>query len=135
MKITESIKLATKGFKPADIKQIEDAGINTDDIIKLAESGYSPSDVSELITLAQEKEEDVQPKTKAEEVPEASAGTGDQGSENDDLIKEIESKDEEIKNLKSTISKIQSGNASRNLGGSDEKSNREKVQEAFATLY
>ena len=134
MKLTESLKLATKGFKPADIKQIEGAGINTDDIIKLAESGYSPADVNELITLAQDSSEDVQPKTKAEEVPEASAGTGDQEAK-DDLIKEIESKDEEIKNLKSTIAEIQNKNASQNLGSGETKSNRQRIQEAFSTLY
>lgn len=134
MKLTESLKLATKGFKPADIKQIEGAGINTDDIIKLAESGYSPADVNELITLAQDSGEDVQPNTKAEEVPEASAGTGDQKA-HDDLIKEIESKDEEIRNLKSTIADIQNKNASQNLGSGEEKSNRQRIQEAFSTLY
>lgn len=134
MKLTESLKLATKGFKPADIKQIEEAGINSDDIIKLAESGYSPADVNELITLAQGSSEDVQPKTKAEEVPEASAGTGDHEAK-DDLIKEIESKDEEIKNLQSKIAEIQNKNASKNLGGGEEKSNRQRIQEAFSTLY
>ena len=60
MKLTDMIKMGMKGFKPSDIKQINESGISTEEVIKLAESGYSVSEVNELISLA-DKEPEVQP--------------------------------------------------------------------------
>ena len=61
MKIADMIKLGVKGFKPSDIKTINESGIDTESIINLAENGYSVTDVSELISLAQTSAESLQP--------------------------------------------------------------------------
>ena len=36
MKLTDMIKMGMKGFKPSDIKQINESGIPTEEVIKLA---------------------------------------------------------------------------------------------------
>ena len=134
MNLAETLKLATKGFKPNDIRQIKEAGIETEEIVKLADNGYSVEDVNSLIQLTQEGTEELQPKTKeSDDEPKQDPGTGEEASIN--YKEEIESKDEEIRKLQSKIAEIQNRNASRNLGSAPEKSNREKIQEAFATLY
>ena len=34
MKLTDMIKMGMKGFKPSDIKQINESGISTEEVIK-----------------------------------------------------------------------------------------------------
>ena len=51
MKAIDMIKLATKGFKPSEIKKINEKGIDTEQIIQLSDAGYSVNDVDDLINM------------------------------------------------------------------------------------
>ena len=82
MKLSDMIKLGAKGFKPADIKELEGSGVQTDDVIKLAENGYSVADVKELITLAG-TDEKVQPGNESHDDEHGPAQSdGNDGDEN-----------------------------------------------------
>lgn len=134
MKLTDMIKMGMKGFKPSDIKQINESGIPTEEVIKLAENGYSVSEVNELISMA-DKEPEVQPgnseKNKASgPVPESSGTKGEKTSE--DIVQEKES---EIENLKKQLQAAQLQNTQRNLGPADPQSAEDKVKEIFKQLY
>ena len=130
MELMNMLKLGTMGFKPADIKQINAAGIETDQSVELAKSGYAVSDVNELIKLAQEPSQ-----TPPEETPKAQPEkpeTPPEKSEQDDKIAKLEKALEEAN---STIKKIQFDNASKDLGAGNTKSPRELVQESLRQLY
>lgn len=130
-----TLKLAMKGFKPADIRRITEAGIDSDTIITLSDQGYSVKDVDELITLASEE-----PKTTA----------GGNGQENNEPGKpddttpeqdEVNYKEENEKLKKAladaqeTVKKIQDKNASQNLGSDQPADPNKAVQDAFMGLY
>lgn len=132
MELVNMIKLGTMGYKPADIKQINASGIDSDQIIELAKSGYAASDVNELIKLAQEppqtppeKKEPEAPPEKPEEKPE----------NNDELNNKIKELTRQLEEAQTTIKKIQSDNANKNLGGGNQKTARELVQESLRNLY
>ena len=134
MKLTDMIKMGMKGFKPSDIKQINESGIPTEEVIKLAENGYSVSEVNELISMA-DKEPEVQPGNNeqneaSEPVLESSGTEGEKTSE--DIMQEKES---EIENLKKQLQAAQLQNTQRNLGPADPQSAEDKVKEIFKQLY
>ena len=135
MKIAEMIKLGVKGFKPSDIKQINESGIGTDEIISLAENGYSAKDVNELITLAQESGA-VQPghdePIAAQEPAQLSGHEGEKTVYDNE---EIKAKDAEIEKLKKTLEAVQNQNSSRNLGPAEQKDPREEIREIFKGIY
>ena len=135
MKLTDMIKLGIKGFKPSDIKQINESGMPTDEVIKLAESGYSVSEVNELISLA-DKEPEVQPGN--EEQNNASGPV--QGTAPETKVTEtgediVQEKDSEIEKLKQQLATAQQANTQRNLGPADPQSAEDKVKEIFKQLY
>ena len=135
MKLTDMIKLGIKGFKPSDIKQINESGMPTDEVIKLAESGYSVSEVNELISLA-DKEPEVQPGN--EEQNNASGPV--QGTAQEPKVQEpsediVQEKESEIENLKKQLQAAQLQNTQRNLGPADPQSAEDKVKEIFKQLY
>lgn len=131
MELVNMLKLGTMGFKPADIKQINAAGIETDQIVELAKSGYAVSDVNELIKLAQEPSQ-TPPEEAPKAQPEKPKETPPEKSEQDDKIAKLEKALEEAN---STIKKIQFDNASKDLGAGNTKSPRELVQESLRNLY
>lgn len=131
MELVNMLKLGTMGFKPADIKQINAAGIETDQIVELAKSGYAASDVNELIKLAQEPSQT--PPEKKE--PEAPPEKPEAKPENDELNNKITELTKQLEEAQSTIKKIQSDNASKDLGAGNQKTARELVQESLRNLY
>lgn len=133
MKLTDMIKLGSKGFKPADIKSLGESGIETDEIIKLAENGYSVADINELISLAG-SEESLQPGNNEHVDPDGlqdhSGNEGEKSkSDNTEALKN------EVEELKKKLASIQDQNASRNLGGSDPEDPRKEVQNIFRQIY
>ena len=136
MKLTDMIRLGVKGFKPAEIKQLNGSGIETDEIIKLAENGYSLADINELITLSGD-EKKVQPGNEGDKQdahgPEQNAGH--EGDKQDDYIEKINSQEKEIAELKKTLQEVQNKNASSNLGPADQKDPRKELQEIFKSIY
>ena len=135
MKLTDMIKMGMKGFKPSDIKQINESGISTEEVIKLAESGYSVSEVNELISLA-DKEPEVQPGNNEQNEPSGpvadSSGNEGAGAGND---KELQEKESEIEKLKQQLAMAQAANTQQNLGPADPHTAEEKVQEIFKNIY
>ena len=136
MKLSDMIKLGAKGFKPADIKDLEGSGVQTDDVIKLAENGYSVADVKELITLAG-TDEQLQPGNEShndDQGPDQSDGH-DGDSDKLDYKKELEAKQTEAEELKKKLAELQLKNSQQNLGDGKPKDPREKVQEIFKNIY
>ena len=136
MKIAEMIKLGAKGFKPSDIRELSGSGMSTDDVIKLAENGYSVADVKELINLAG-SEETVQP---GHEEPTEQQGpaalSGDTGDESRiDYKEKFTAQEDELAKLRNSLEALQQENSRRNLGGAEQKTSREQVQEIFRHLY
>ena len=136
MKLTDMIKLGAKGFKPADIKELEGSGVQTDDVIKLAENGYSVADVKELITLAG-TDEKVQPGDDSQDEEHGPAPSEGHKGENDELDykKELEAKQTEAEDLKKKLADLQLKNSQMNLGPAKIETPREKVQEIFRNFY
>lgn len=136
MKITDMIKLGAKGFMPADIKELSGSGMSTDDVIKLAESGYSVADVKELISLAG-SEETIQPTDTGAIDPQGPAdpsdNAGDKGQP--DYKAMYEAREAELEKARKSLETLQQQNSQRNLGGIEQKTSRDKVQEIFKNLY
>lgn len=135
MKLTDMIKLGMKGFKPAEIKQLNSSGIASDEIIKLAENGYTLTEINELITLSGDEKE-VQPGNEGEQEthgPEQTAGN--EGEQHYDYIEKINSQEKEISELRKTLEAVQNKNASSNLGKEDPKDPRKELQEIFKSIY
>lgn len=136
MKFAEMIKLGMKGFKPSDIKQINEAGIATDDVIKLAESGYSMTDVNELIALAG-TQETVQPgnneENKQEGLPAVSQDTKvNAGEDTDELLKQ---KDQQLEEQRKLIEKLQNNNSQKQLADTPKKDQQEELRNIFRSIY
>lgn len=133
MKLSEMIKLGLNGLKPSDIKEINEAGISTDDAISLTKNGYSIADMKELITLAG-TEEQVQPGNEVTTIQQGPAEpTEDKGDNgNDDILKDRES---EIEKLKTTLKEMQEQNTTRDLGTVPVQSPDDKVKEIFRGIY
>ena len=140
MNIAEMIKLGMKGFKPSDIRSINESGIETKDIISLAESGYKAADVNELIAFAKENAESkaeqpvVQPE-KTEDNPQGHADHQDTGVDNVDYDKQLADQNAEIEKLKQQLAAAQRANSQQNLGGAEPENPRQKLQEVFKSIY
>lgn len=140
MNIAEMIKLGMKGFKPSDIRSINESGIETKDIISLAENGYKAADVNELIAFAKENAKQtaeqpvVQPET-SEDKPQGPADRTDTGAGNVDYDKQLAEQNTEIANLKKQLAAAQRANSQQNLGSAEPVDPRSAVQEAFKQIY
>ena len=81
MKLTDSIKLAVKGYKPADIKRLDESGLDTDTILALSGAGYTVNDVDELINIAskgpEQQEPPKEPEGKMPDNPDGQSGADD----------------------------------------------------------
>ena len=130
-----TLKLAMKGFKPADIRRINEAGIDHESIIAMSEQGYTVKDVDELIKLASEEpgttaggngQENKEPEKPAETKPEPDVVNYKE--ENEKLKKELAESQE-------TLKRIQDQNASKDLGGGQTEDPNKAVQNAFMGLY
>lgn len=140
MNIADMIRLGVKGFKPSDIRSINDSGIETKDIISLAESGYKAADVNELIAFAKENAETkaeqpiVQPETSGDN-PQGPADHTEPGAGNVDYDKQLADQNAEIANLKKQLAAAQRANSQQNLGSNEPVNPRSAVQEAFKQIY
>lgn len=135
MKLTEMIRLGIKGYKPAEIKELNASGIPTDEIIKLAESGYSIAEINELIALSGD-DGTVQPGNEGGTEPQGPGEpTGNEGARQDDYIEKINAQEKQIAELKKTLETVQNQNASANLGGGEPKDPRKELQEIFKSIY
>ena len=140
MNIAEMIKLGMKGFKPSDIRSINESGIETKDIISLAENGYKAADVNELIAFAKENAKQtaeqpvVQPET-SEDKPQEPAVQTEPGAGNVDYDKQLAEQNTEIANLKKQLAAAQRANSQQNLGSAEPVNPRSAVQEAFKQIY
>lgn len=134
MELLNMVKLGTMGFKPADIKQLNASGIESEQIIELAKAGYQVTDVNELIKLAQE-EPKPKPEEKPAEEPDKPAETAGAKDELDDIQKELEETKKKLAEQTEALKKAQSKNASQNLGAGQQKSATELVKESLRTLY
>jgi len=140
MNIAEMIKLGVKGFKPSDIRSINDSGIETKDIISLAESGYKAADVNELIAFAKENAQPtaeqpaVQPGSQEHE-PHGLADTPAQGEEKPDYDKQLADQSAEIAKLKQQLAAAQKANSQQNLGSAEPVNPRQAVQNIFKEIY
>lgn len=130
-----TLKLAMKGFKPADIRRINESGIDHESIIAMSEQGYTVKDVDELIKLASEEpgttaggdgQENKEPEKPAETKPEPDVVNYKE--ENEKLKKELAESQE-------TLKRIQDQNASKDLGGGQTEDPNKAVQAAFMGLY
>lgn len=140
MNIAEMIKLGVKGFKPSDIRSINDSGIETKDIISLAESGYKAADVNELIAFAKENAETkaelsaVQPE-KSEDNPQGPADHQTAGDNNADYDIQLANQSAEIEQLKKQLAAAQRANSQQNLGSAEPVNPRQEVQNIFKQIY
>lgn len=137
MKLTDTIKLATKGFKPADIRRFDENGLDSETILALSGAGYSVNDVDELITMASEGQKTEEPKKEPDsKMPDNELGHS--GAETPDDVdykakfEEVQKKLEETNNM---VKKLQDLNASKNLQNEPAKSPREMVDDALRNLY
>ena len=136
MNLIEMVKLGVNGFKPSEIKKINESGIATDDIISLAKNGYSADDVNELITMASQQTGSVQ--LGNDEHTEPSGPADPSGYESDkqaEYIEKINAQEAELEKLKKTLEAVQTQNSSKNLGGAEPKDPRKDVQEIFKQIY
>ena len=136
MNLPNTIKLATMGFKPYDIKRFSESQISDDEIIKLAENGYSVKDVDELIASAQDKTEPVQPEAT---VPTEQEPAGAQDPQGDgasvDYKEKFEAQAKEMDELKKTVDSLRAQLTHKNLGPATQETPRQKFQEALKGLY
>ena len=140
MNIAEMIKLGVKGFKPSDIRSINESGVDTKDIISLAESGYKVADVNELIAFARENAEPkaeppiVQPEPTGAQ-PQGPADAPVPGDKNADYDKQLADQSAEIENLKKQLAAAQVKNSQQNLGSAEPVNPRQAVQNIFKQIY
>ena len=89
MKFTfsESVKLATKGFKPADIAELNELDENKfskEDILSLVGNGYSKTDIKKLVeTFSDHEESEDDPSDDAEEKDDHSKKSDTKSSHDD----------------------------------------------------
>ena len=136
MKLTDSIKLAVKGFKPADIKRLDESGLDTETILALSGAGYSVNDVDELINNASEgPKEQEPPKEPEEKMPDNS--TGQSGAEPDDVDYKQKLADtmKLLEESQQTIKRLQEQNASKSLQTPEQKTPKQMVDDALRNLY
>lgn len=98
MKFTEIVKLATNGYKTAEIDELKALAIDNPEVLTLALNGNSLSDVKELLTLT-DSEEGPKP-----EEPAADPGEKDPEPDYKSLYEELKKKSED---QEATIKEIQ----------------------------
>ena len=136
MKLTDTIKLATMGYKPADIKRLSESDIPDDQIIKLAESGYSVKDVDELISLTQEQNRVVQPEPTAPTEPEPASAPDPKGEPAAIDYKELfEKQSKELEETKQKLSGLQQDLTHRNLGGAPQERPESQFKKSLMAIY
>ena len=133
MELLNMVKLGTMGYKPADIKEINASGIDSEQIIELAKAGYKATDVSELIKLAQE-EPKPKPEEKPDEKPDNPSETAGADSEPDNKQK-LEDALKQLEEQKAIISKLQSKNASKDLGQPETAKPEDVFRNALREVY
>ena len=70
---TESVKLATKGYKPSDIAELsklDENKFSKDDILSLISNGYSKSEVKTLVETFSSKEIEEKPQDNTDDMDE-----------------------------------------------------------------
>lgn len=138
---TETVKLATKGFKPSDVaelSQLDENKFSKDDILSLISNGYSKSEVKKLVEMfdSTDKEEtedqDEQPKIEQEEKTEPKEVEVDTPEDKGDDI-DYKKKYEEEKKLREELQhkKAASGTAIK----TDTKSDIDLAMEIAAEYY
>ena len=136
MNLPNTIKLATMGFKPQDIKKFNESQISDDEIIKLAENGYSVKDVDELITSAGKESETVQPETTAPPEQEPASAPDPQGDEASiDYKEKFETTQKKMEEMEKTISALRDQITHKNLGSVNTETPRQQFQKALMGLY
>lgn len=123
MKFGEIVKLTTAGYKPADIRELDEITKETPDALSLALNGSSLADVKELITLASGEEANAEP-----EKPEQPEGAAEP-----DYKKLYEELKEKSDTLERTIKDIQSNNQRQDQSGNI-KSEEEQVAEIIRSF-
>lgn len=112
---TESVKLATKGYKPSDIAELsklDENKFSKDDILSLISNGYSKSEVKTLVETFSSKEteekpqddtdgQDGQPKDAGEKETESASSQDDAPEKKDDI--DYKKKYEEEKKLREEL--------------------------------
>jgi len=132
MELLNMVKLGTMGFKPADIKQLNASGIESDQIIELAKAGYQVTDVNELIKLAQEDPKP-KPEDKPDEKPDNPSETAGAGDEPDN--KALEDALKQLEEQKAIISKLQEKNAQKDLGAPQTTTPADAFRNALREVY
>ena len=136
MNLTNTIKLATMGYKPADIKRFNESKVSDEEIIKLAENGYSVKDVDELIASAQKEAETVQPGA-TDPTEHEPAGAQDPQSDpaSVDYKEKFEALSKEMEESKKQIDSLRAQLTHKNLGPAEVKSPEDSFKEALMSLY
>ena len=136
MKLSNTIKLATMGFKPGDISSLSTLDIPEDQIIELAKSGYSVKDINELISLSSEKEAE---STEPSNIPPTSEpGSAEDKKDEEASInyKELfEAKEQEVADLKASVLKLQNTITHKDLGPDESYDPRKEFQEVLRSIY
>lgn len=131
MELMNILKLGTMGFKPAEIKQLSESGIDSDTVIELAKNGYKADDVNELIKLASTEPKPEPEKTAPDKKPDDAgkpAGESEAQPDIDKLRRELEES-------KATVISLQKQNAQKDLGPDKTETPRETFQKALRSLY
>ena len=136
MKLTDSIKLAVKGYKPADIKRLDESGLDTDTILALSGAGYTVNDVDELINIASKGPEQQEPtKEPGENLPDNSTGQIGEESDSVDYKAKLDETLRLLEESQQTIKRLQEANASKSLTNPEQKTPKQMVDDALRNLY
>lgn len=130
MELLNAIKLGTMGFKPSEIKQFGESGIDSEQVIELAKAGYKAEDVSELIKLASTEPKPEPPTPPATLPDDAGKEAGESKAQED-----IDKLRKELEEEKKKVSDLQKQNAQKNLGPDKSETPRQTFQNALKNLY
>ena len=130
MELLNAIKLGAMGFKPADIKQFSESGLDSEQVIELAKAGYKAEDVSELIKLASTEPKPEPPTPPATLPDDAGKEAGEPKAQED-----IDKLKEELNEVKTKYINLQRQNAQKNLGPDKTETPRQSFQNALRSLY
>ena len=130
MELLNAIKLGTMGYKPAEIKQFAESGIDSEQVIELAKAGYKAEDVSELIKLASTEPKPEPPTPPATLPDDAGKEAGEPKAQED-----IDKLRKELEEEKAKVVTLQKQNAQKNLGPDKIETPRQTFQNALRSLY
>ena len=131
MELINAIKLGTMGFKPNEIKQFSESGIDSDTVIELAKNGYKAEDVNELIKLASTEPKPEPAKTEPAKTPDDAGTPAGETKDQPDIDKLRKELEEE----KAKVITLQKQNAQKNLGPDKTETPRQSFQNALRDLY